>query len=53
MAKTNFSSNIGGVVFEITGTSSFQLEKLNFNDNGASNSSVAVMSLCYMETVVC
>ena len=44
MAKTNFSSNIGGVLFEITGTSSFQLEKLNFNDNEASNSSVAGMS---------
>ena len=44
MAKTKFSSNIGGVLFEITGTSSFQLEKLNFNDNEASNSSVAGMS---------
>ena len=44
MAKIKFSSNIGGVLFEITGTSSFQLEKLNFNDNEASNSSVAGMS---------
>ena len=44
MTKTKFSSNIGGVFFEITGTSSFQLEKLNFNNNEASNSSVAGMS---------
>ena len=38
MTKTNFISNVGGVAFGITGTSSFQLEQLKFYDNEAYNS---------------